>query len=203
MNTKGLIVRVSITACVCLLVYLVVDYLNLFTFLGFNPERINLDLMGIIMNAILAITLYFITFEFVDKRNALRQRNKEQVAVMMLINVYETCLYCISVLDQIKNDEQGVYFDNSNTPIDSDKYEELINAFVKDPFSNEHIVLEFFKDGTLSQEEYKTYSDNKRNYLDYMFENHGYCPKKNNEREMKEKVELEIGNSMNRLKERK
>ena len=148
---------------------MLLDYFNVCSHLGIKMEHFNLDLMGIAINTALAVALYSFTFEFVDKKNALKQQNKEQVAKLMLADVYQSCLLCLSVLEHIENGERGRFVDNLGNSIRIDKSDEVIDALIRDPFIYESSIIELFKDGTLSKEEYSAYTKNKNNFREYMF----------------------------------
>lgn len=165
MHSKNVILRVIVFSSLFLLIYLILDYLNIGYAIGLNVERINSSLLSIIVNACLAITLYIVTFEFVDKRNASKQRNKELVANCVLVDIYKQCKNNMDIMEDPSLYQKVTRFVKSNEFIEKDnKY----RVFENIPFENEAFLLGFFEDGTLSVGEYKSYIANKNNYRQFM-----------------------------------
>lgn len=157
--------KIIIGSSIFVFLYLIIDYFNLFSLLGFKASNINTNLLGIVINSIVVISLYLVTFEFVDKRNEAKERNKVLTAKQMLKQVYSKCKYNMELMEDPKIRPYIVRFVDPDKLIENDnKY----RIFEESPFINESELLEFFKDGTLTEDVYKTYLINKDNYHQFM-----------------------------------
>lgn len=145
--------------------YLIFDYFNVFSALGIETSNLNLGVFSTVINSVIVIALYIITFEFVDKKNEKRNKNKEEVAAQLLITIYSECLKNIDIMC-----DPDLYCKVTRF-VDPDKLIEKDNkfrVFENLPFDNESDLIDFFKEGTLSSEDFKKYMDNKSNYRMFM-----------------------------------
>lgn len=56
--------------------YLIVDYLNVPTLLNIYIDNLNTDLLNIVINSIIVITLYLVTYLTLDRRSIQISKNK-------------------------------------------------------------------------------------------------------------------------------
>lgn len=77
-NTKKYIL-IFIIFIIFMLVYLIMDYLNVPTLLNINIDNINTNLLDIVINSIIVITLYLIIYLILDKRTVQISKNKIEI----------------------------------------------------------------------------------------------------------------------------
>lgn len=64
--------------------FIVIDYSNIASFLGFQVKNINISLFSAIFNAFVVIALYIVTFIVVDKRQIKKDQNSEIIAKILM-----------------------------------------------------------------------------------------------------------------------
>ena len=157
--------KIIFVSSIIIFVYLIIDYLNLFSLIGLNAGRINENLLGIIVNSVVVISLYLVTFEFVDKRNEARERNKVLTAKHMLKHIYSDCINNMEYMDDAKLRPYITRYVDPDKTIEKDN---KFRIFEESPFNDEASLMEFFNDGTLSKDVYDSYLANKMNYFQFM-----------------------------------
>lgn len=81
----------SVTAAF-LLVYLLIDYFNIPTAVGIDISRINIDLLGNVVNAVIIIFVFVAGYYLIDCRNIQKQKNQKAIAESLLLSIYKECL---------------------------------------------------------------------------------------------------------------
>ncbi len=74
-----------------LLVLIVIDYLNIPSMLGLRILNIHIDLFGVVLNAVVVISLYVITFSVIDRRQLDKDDNARQTANILILSAYKQC----------------------------------------------------------------------------------------------------------------
>ncbi len=129
---------------ILVLVYFIVDYLNIPTLLNIHIDNINDSLLNIFINSIVVIILYLITYLTIDKRAIEKSKNKKDIYKQILINMYTECietinlLYDKSILNKVVNQVDG------NAPIIENK---IVNNLINLPFESKETILDFAKNG--------------------------------------------------------
>lgn len=82
-----------------LIMYILLDYLDIPSLIGLNMTTLNYDLFGAVLNAIVVITLYVITFIIVDKRQIKKDENAKQIADILMLNTYKQCQEILKLLN--------------------------------------------------------------------------------------------------------
>ena len=83
-----------------IIILIILDFINLPTLLGFEMSNINWDFCMGIINAIVVIILYFITYKVLDERTVQRENNKTEISMLLIRNCYQECLGYIKILNQ-------------------------------------------------------------------------------------------------------
>ena len=166
MDSKKIIKRIALVSIVIVIVYILIDYFNLSSMMFININNINEGLFGIVVNTVIVISLYLVTFEFVDKKNEDRQKNKQLAAKRLLIDIYNECLLNISIMEDPDLRSKATRYVKGDELIEKDN---KFRIFEEAPFNSEPVILDFIKDGVLSIEEYNSYLDNKKNYHEFMY----------------------------------
>ncbi|MFD3086244.1 hypothetical protein ACFKJU_06505, partial [Streptococcus agalactiae] len=78
----------TLSLVVTLVIYLLLDYLNLLSKIGLNINRINLD----VLNILIIIVLYVTTFILIDHKQLEKEKNKIETSKLVLKGIYESCL---------------------------------------------------------------------------------------------------------------
>lgn len=78
--------------------YIVFDYFNTASFLGFHVKNINISLFSAIFNAFVVIALYIVTFIVVDKRQIKKDQNAELTAKILMQSSYKKCIDLLKIV---------------------------------------------------------------------------------------------------------
>ena len=85
-------------AFVFFVTYLLVDYFNIPTVIGIDISRFNIDLLGIVINAVIAIVVFALGYYFVEQWNTKRNKNQRDYAFSLLEMSYCDCLQVLNDL---------------------------------------------------------------------------------------------------------
>lgn len=83
-------------------VYVIFDYLNVPRLLGLSSERINMGFFDALLNAVIVIVLYIITYFFVDSRQIQKDANAKDTANVLLLYTYKECLDNLRIVGNIE-----------------------------------------------------------------------------------------------------
>lgn len=142
---------VIIIALVLLSFYLFIDYFNLPTAIGIDISRFNIDLFGIVVNAVIAIVVFALGYYFVEQWNTKRNKNQKDYAFSLLEMSYRDCLQVLNDLynPQILTEIRKTFrYDNEG---------DFVTSLKNLPFQNEALISKFVADGILSVEQVKNY----------------------------------------------
>lgn len=155
-------IRVSV---IILMAYLALDYINIATNIGIDIKQINLTAFNIILNSLIVVTLFAITYFTIDSIHSQRMKNQEEIANILLKNTYLVCSDNIALLENeeiikhvvAKIDFNKALYDN-NIPVN----------FRDNPFINESEIMKFASDGVISALTFKDYLNIKNLYMGYL-----------------------------------
>lgn len=140
------------------LFYIILDFFNLPSMFGIKISNINPDLFGIVVNSLVVIVLYVITYFEIDKRQVKKDENSQNLTYSLLLKTYISCLNTVNLLknktvlrkyiisqidfDKLEN-ENSVYTSLKNSPFDS--YNHVLtlaeNGYVEGNFINKYLVI--------------------------------------------------------------
>lgn len=126
------------------IVYMILDYINILTKVGINVKNINLE----ILNIFIVIALYMTTFYFIDRKQMEKEKNKNEIANIILKNIYEMCLDNIHTYNDDIINNYIVPNCNFDKLIYKDEY---MSNLLNQPFQNENIIYDLLKDGIISK----------------------------------------------------
>ena len=81
------------------IIYLLLDYFNLPSFIGLSSKTINVDLFDAIFNGIIVIVLYIISFFYIDNKQNEKDANSRDVAETLFKKTYQECKQNLEFLD--------------------------------------------------------------------------------------------------------
>ena len=94
-------VTIIVAVTVILLIsYLIIDYFNIPTALGIDISRINIDLLGNVINVVIAIFVFVSGYCLIDRWNVKKVNNQKAIAESVLHSIYKNCLLYVEYLDQ-------------------------------------------------------------------------------------------------------
>lgn len=116
-----------------------------------------------LIEPVVVIILYIITFCVIDKKSVEKERNKKEIANIILKNTYNDCLWWI---DNMEGDLLSKYvvtkvdFTIANDPIVTN----IENA----PFDDEVFIMDFIKDGQIDKKRAEQYFEIKKLFQQYI-----------------------------------
>lgn len=161
---------VTIIVTVILLIsYLIIDYFNIPTALGIDISRINIDLLGNVINVVIAIFVFVSGYCLIDRWNVKKVNNQKAIAESVLHSIYKNCLLYVEYLDQpqivktlIEQTDFNKRYHELNDPSPHMRYAQI-------PFTGESSLLSYFQDGILDKECFETYQSIKQAFKSYVF----------------------------------
>lgn len=127
--------------------FILLDYLDIPSFIGLRITSLNYDLFGAVLNAFVVIVLYIITFIIVDKRQIKKDENAKQTANILLLYTYKQCKDTLALVnDQNILDTYIVpKVDFNKTDADS----AVIMNLKNNPFIEHSKILDFAATGVV------------------------------------------------------
>ena len=87
-------------AFILFFVYLLLDYFNIPTAIGIEVSRFNMDALGIIANAVVAVAIFALGYHLVEQWNVKKLANQKALAESALCRCYKSCLYFSNLLEK-------------------------------------------------------------------------------------------------------
>ena len=152
-----------------LIAYLLVDYFNIPTALGMDVSRINVDFLGNMVNAAIAIFVFASGYYLIDQWNVQKQKNQETIAKFLLASIYGECMTYVKMLD---------FRDTVEKLVELTDFDKRYNAlddpspgmrYAQMPFLSESSLLSYFQEGILEKEYFATYQNIKQTFKNYVF----------------------------------
>lgn len=100
---KSSILKYVLISCIIIVIYLAMDFFNVFNFI---TKESNLDAFAILVNAIVVVFVFLITYSLVNKKTfELDQEKNNNKLNLLNILLKETYKDCKENLDMLNNDE--------------------------------------------------------------------------------------------------
>lgn len=152
-----------IIAIVLIVSLIILDYLNIPSLLGFKISNINFDSWIGILNIIVIIALYIITFKKIDKKAIEREKNKYSISVLLFQECYRECITYVELLNQEtvkKYIVPKMDFDSTDNSI--------ISNLQRAPFMSENTIMDFVKEGQVTKTQIEGYFRVREKYRQYI-----------------------------------
>ena len=162
---KNNILKYVLVSCIIIVIYLVIDFFNIFNFI---TKELNFDALAILVNAIVVVFVFLITYSLVNKKTfeleQEKNNNKLNLLNILLKEIYKDCK---DNLDILNNDEVLKLYiipkvDFNKT---SDKITENLKLL---PFENEKYIIELFSSGIAKNNIINEYFEIKKLYQKYI-----------------------------------
>jgi len=131
--------------------------------MGFNMSNINWNFFMGMINIIIVIVLYLITFITLDQRTVQREDNKNEISILLMKHCYQECIEYAELLDQKVVEKYIVPKMDFNSTDNT-----IINNLRNAPFINETIIMDLVKDGQVETKHIEEYLKIKGRYQSYI-----------------------------------
>ncbi len=147
-----------------IIAFIFLDYINILSILKLKSENFNFDFLNIIINTIIVIMLYLITYFLIDKENIRKNNTQKDILKSLLKETYKECINYINILDYETLSKYIVPKIDFNSTT-----ENIISKNIKNnAFSNHDSIMELFKIGIISIDNFNTYIEIKKDYFNYV-----------------------------------
>ncbi|WP_252249393.1 hypothetical protein [Clostridium sp. VAP23] len=165
MNKRSLnkIINVAIMFIISLII---LDYLNIPSFLGVNMHNINWEFctsFTSIINVVSVIVLYIITYKTLNERTIERENNKNEISILLIKQCYQECLKYVEFLNQETVEKHIVPKIDFNSTDNK-----IMNNLINSPFVNENIIMDLVKDGEITKQQIEKYFEIKGLFSKYI-----------------------------------
>lgn len=147
---------------VLFLFYLILDYINLPSLIGFIPQNINLELLGIVFDAAIVITLYIVSFYYIENRQAEKDENARDTASVLLEKTYCECLDNLEFLDNKLIVEKYVIPKIDGNKTDSEN--KIVHNLQTLPFASFDTIMSLATSGYIPKKVVSDYMEIKKEY---------------------------------------
>lgn len=166
-NTK-LATKISIIVIVCLLfnaLYIIADYLNLFSLLGVNTKQINIAFTSIIVSNSIVVLLYMITYFSLDSRNITKRDNQRAIAELLLLSTYKSTSDSVKLFQDDKVAITALDHCQTNKLLSQDP---VMQGYIDLPFKQNEMICGFAAEGIITADEFANYLKVKELYKDHI-----------------------------------
>lgn len=146
-----------ILSCIAITsVYFCLDINNTIASTGIPCQEINWDIASIVIDNLVVIGLYLITFYLLDSRQIKISKNQREVALLLMSKTYEQCKESVSLFELREVREKAVEKCDFDKVICEDKQMQYYLDF---PFEFHEQIVEFASTGIISKKEFSDYLD--------------------------------------------
>ncbi len=160
---RGLVITVFCIMGAAITTILLLSIFDIPSKIGLNCNDINWGIQGTLIGAVITIGLFVLTYLLIQRRDIKRQRNKQEIAALLLKETYHDCKKGLEVFK--------LSYYRELTTEKNDENKKLIGSyaerFAESSFQNETIIMDLCKDGVISSEQLKTYFMVKTFYLQH------------------------------------
>ncbi|CAI3671915.1 conserved hypothetical protein [Clostridium neonatale] len=161
---KKWFVKNNMMITIILIISLIIfDYINLPSLLGLNMSNINWNFCMGILNIVVVIMLYVITYKKLDKRTIEREKNKKEISILLINECYQQCIKHVELLSEETIEKYIVPKIDFNSTDNK-----LIRNLADSPFVNENIIMDLVKDGQIAKQRIEKYFEIKGAFSQYI-----------------------------------
>ena len=147
------------------IILIILDYYNVFSALGFGIGNINWDFTGMVIANMIVVLLFVITYETLDRRSAEKENNKRLIAISLIKQSYEQCVWYTNPLSKEIVEKYIVPKMNFDGGADENK---VVMNLKNAPFENDGAILSLVYDGQISVETINGYFKIKQLFSQYI-----------------------------------
>lgn len=161
---KKWFVKNNMMITIILIISLIIfDYINLPSLLGLNMSNINWNFCMGILNIVVVIILYVITYKKLDKRTIEREKNKKEISILLINECYQQCIKYVELLSEETIEKYIVPKIDFNSTDNK-----IIRDLADSPFANENIIMDLVKDGQIAKQRIEKYFEIKETFSQYI-----------------------------------
>lgn len=142
--------------------YILFDLFNIPSKMGLTVSNLNNDILGIVTSAVVALIIYFISYNEIDDRKLKREDNSRNTAKVLMINTYMECLDNLKLV----NDKQLVkkYIVPKVDFDKTDAENKVVRNLQTLPFESFNAIMQLSKDGFIEKSTFNAYLSIKKEF---------------------------------------
>ena len=144
------------------IIYLLLDYFNLPSFIGLSSKTINVDLFDAIFNGIIVIVLYIISFFYIDNKQNEKDANSRDVAETLFKKTYQECKQNLEFLDNKIVVEKYIIPKVDGNKTDSEN--KVVRNLQTLPFDSYDTIMDLATSGYILKNQLEDYLHIKKEY---------------------------------------
>lgn len=157
-NVKKIIVPIIIF----LAIYIIFDYVNIPWLIGIKADNINIDVFGILFDSAVVISLYAISFYYIDNRQIEKDSNAKNFVNLLIKKTYQQCFEHLEMLDNRELIKDYIIPKvDGNKPTSENKVISNIQEF---PFATFDTIIDLAASGYVEKDIIASYLDIKKEY---------------------------------------
>ena len=145
-----------------LFIYLIIDYINIPSYLGFIPNNINFDIFTVFFDAVIVTILYVISFYYIENKQNEKDNNATKIVDVLLEKTYTECLDNLILLDNKDIIRRYIIPKVDGNKTDSEN--KVINNLQTLPFSSYDSVISLASNGYIDKNKLNEYLEIKKEY---------------------------------------
>lgn len=160
---KQAIMKFIMVVLICWIVYIVLDLVNILKITGIDCSNINTDLLSIITNIALTVSIFGATYILINSREIRQGQNAQEAVNVMLDITYSECEKTIRML----LDDEWLQIIVSKVDFNSND-DETLTSVKQGPFSYDSLIMGYLDKGLLTGELLQDYLTVKNEYLAFV-----------------------------------
>lgn len=143
-------------------IYLLLDYFNLPSLVGFSSTTINIDLFDAVFNGTIVIVLYIISFFYIDNKQNEKDANSRDVAQTLFKKTYQECKQNLEFLDNKLVVEKYIIPKVDGNKTDSEN--KVVHNLQTLPFDSYDTIMDLATSGYILKNQLEDYLHIKKEY---------------------------------------
>ena len=151
-----------VTILIVFLLFVVLDYVNILNLIGLNFTNLNMDVVGILFDAVIVLILYVISFYYIENKQNEKDANARDTAEALMKKTYQECWENVMLLDNKAMIRKYII-----PKMDGDKPNSenmVVNNLQILPFSSFDVVMELAVNGHIGKKNLDDYLEIKKEY---------------------------------------
>lgn len=161
-DNKRKVILISMLILGVVLIYTILDYVNIASILCMSVSNINTDILSAIINIAVVLILYVISFNYIENKQIEKDNNAIDAVGILLKYTYQECLENLRLLDSKEIIRKYIIPKIDGNKVSSEN--KVIHNFKMLPFSTLNEMISMASNGYVDKETLNKYLDIKKEY---------------------------------------
>ena len=154
--------KIIVPIIIFLAIYIFFDYINIPWLIGIKTDNINIDVFGMLFDSVVVISLYAISFYYIDNKQNEKDANAKDFVNLLIKKTYQECFEYLKMLDN-----RELIKDYIIPKVDGNKStseNKVISNIQESPFSTFDTIIDLAASGHVEKDIIDNYLDIKKEY---------------------------------------